>query len=87
MINRKLARKVLCGMLAVGCASVTGGAFAGSVIGDVTIDNIKTTPTASTGTFSIGSDSSSNVSMKIRVVQLVAVTAIITEVFWEMKSN
>lgn len=59
MINRKLARKVLCGMLAVGCASVTGGAFADSVIGEVTIDNIKTTPTASTGTFSIGSDSSS----------------------------
>lgn len=64
MINRKLARKVLCGMLAVGCANVTGGAFAGSVIGDVTIDNIKTTPTASTGTFSIGSDSSSNVSIE-----------------------
>lgn len=64
MISRKLARKVLCGMLAVGCASVTGGAFAGSVIGDVTIDNIKTTPTASTGTFSIGSDSSSNVSIE-----------------------
>jgi len=51
-------------MLAVGCASVTGGAFAGSVIGDVTIDNIKTTPTASTGTFSIGNDSSSNVSIE-----------------------
>lgn len=64
MISRKLARKVLCGLLAVGCASVTGGAFAGSVIGDVTIDNIKTTPTASTGTFSIGSDSSSNVSIE-----------------------
>lgn len=59
MISRKLARKVLCGLLAVGCASVTGGAFADSVIGEVTIDNIKTTPTASTGTFSIGSDSSS----------------------------
>lgn len=59
MINRKLARKVLCGMLAVGCASVTGGAFADSVIGEVTIDNTKITPTASTGTFSIGSDSSS----------------------------
>lgn len=64
MINRKLARKVLCGMLAVGCASVTGGAFAGSVIGEVTIDNIKVTPTASTGTFSIGNDSSSNVSIE-----------------------
>lgn len=64
MISRKLARKILCGMLAVGCASVTGGAFAGSVIGDVTIDNIKTTPTVSTGTFSIGSDSSSNVSIE-----------------------
>ena len=64
MISRKLARKILCGMLAVGCASVTGGAFAGSVIGDVTIDNIKTTPTASTGTFSIGNDSSSNVSIE-----------------------
>lgn len=64
MINRKLARKVLCGMLAVGFASVTGGAFAGSVIGEVTIDNIKVTPTASTGTFSIGNDSSSNVSIE-----------------------
>lgn len=64
MINRKLARKVLCGMLAVGCASVTGGAFAGSVIGEVTIDNIKVTPTASAGTFSIGNDSSSNVSIE-----------------------
>lgn len=64
MINRKLARKVLCGMLAVGFASVTGGAFANSVIGEVTIDNIKVTPTASTGTFSIGSDSSSNVSIE-----------------------
>lgn len=64
MISRKLARKVLCGMLAVGCASVTGGSFASSVIGNVTIDNIKTTPTASTGTFSIGSDSSSNVSIE-----------------------
>lgn len=86
MINRKLARKVLCGLLAVGCASVTGGAFAGSVIGQVTIDNIKITPQASTGTFSIGSDSSTLV-LKIRVMQLVAMTAIITEVFWEMKSN
>lgn len=64
MINRKLARKVLCGMLAVGFASVTGGAFANSVIGEVTIDNIKVTPTASTGTFSIGNDSSSNVSIE-----------------------
>lgn len=64
MINRKLARKVLCGMLAVGFGSVTGGAFAGSVIGEVTIDNIKVTPTASTGTFSIGNDSSSNVSIE-----------------------
>lgn len=51
-------------MLAVGCASVTGGAFADSVIGEVTIDNIKVTPTASTGTFSIGNDSSSNVSIE-----------------------
>lgn len=64
MINRKLARKVLCGMLAVGFASVTGGAFANSFIGEVTIDNIKVTPTASTGTFSIGNDSSSNVSIE-----------------------
>lgn len=64
MINRKLARKVLCGMLAVGFASVTGGAFANSVIGEVTIDNIKVTPTASTGTFSIGNDSSSSVSIE-----------------------
>ena len=64
MISRKLARKVLCGMLAVGCASVTGGAFADSAIGEVTVDNIKITPTASTGTFSIGSDSSSNVSIE-----------------------
>lgn len=64
MINRKLARKVLCGMLAVGFASVTGGAFANSVIGEVTIDNIKVTPTASTGTFSIGNDSLSNVSIE-----------------------
>lgn len=64
MINRKLARKVLCGMLAVGFASVTGGAFANSVIGEATIDNIKVTPTASTGTFSIGNDSSSNVSIE-----------------------
>lgn len=64
MINRKLARKVLCGMLAVGFASVTGGAFANSVIGEVTIDNIKVTPPASTGTFSIGNDSSSNVSIE-----------------------
>ena len=59
-----MARKVLCGMLAVGCASVTGGAFADSAIGEVTVDNIKITPTASTGTFSIGSDSSSNVSIE-----------------------
>lgn len=51
-------------MLAVGFASVTGGAFANSVIGEVTIDNIKVTPTASTGTFSIGNDSSSNVSIE-----------------------
>lgn len=64
MINRELARKVLCGMLAVGFASVTGGAFANSFIGEVTIDNIKVTPTASTGTFSIGNDSSSNVSIE-----------------------
>lgn len=64
MISRKLARKVLCGMLAVGCASVTGGAFADSAIGEVTVDNIKITPAASTGTFSIGSDSSSNVSIE-----------------------
>lgn len=64
MINRKLARKVLCGMLAVGFASVTGGAFANSFIGEVTIDNIKVTPTASTGIFSIGNDSSSNVSIE-----------------------
>lgn len=62
MINKKLARKVLCGMLAVGCASVTGGAFADSVIGEVTIDNTKITPTAS-GTFNIGSDFS-NVSIE-----------------------
>lgn len=62
MISRKLARKVLCGLLAVGCASVTGGAFADSAIGEVTIDNIKVTPTAS-GTFNIGSDFS-NVSIE-----------------------
>ena len=62
MISRKLARKVLCGMLAVGCAGVTGGAFADSVIGEVTIDNTKITPTAS-GTFNIGSDFS-NVSIE-----------------------